>query len=329
MSETEKKIPPVTPKGWRHVDPPTYARPKVGQGYLSDRAFPSFCESVGEVVQRADNGRRWIIEQEPAIGGHDDAKAHEWARPRRMRVVGYRPVNKGDRYIGWSFLNSSQEWNDIADYERHGAITTTSVYIVAPLADAVVEPVQEVAKAEPVKRTAPDGETWVTMRLRDVNRLEHERDSMKETVKEVASALKCPEGVAIDLHALEVANELKTADKVIEMHEDRIESLIDEIEKARHEASNNESQRQQAEAWLSVSKHCTKLGADWGNLGSGTEVIIDFITELHGKAKTAEEARQEGAAAQAMETVRNMREACDMLEAQVNQHTAQKLREAA
>lgn len=254
MSETEKKTPPVAPKGWRHVDPPTYARPKAFQSCINWRGLPVTRQTHHYIRQDVDHGRRWIIEGEPAIGGHDDAKAHEWARTRGMRVVGYHPVNRGEQYIGWSFPGSGKQWEDFASYEKYGAFTKSHVYIVAPLADAVVEPVPEIVNLGPgesVQSTvaAPPStlieakqvgnyegaETWVTMRLREVEKLQEQIKTENQNFRVVEgvldstrAALEVPEAHSIT----EWAKDLKRGHRE---QQATIASLRDELEKARHE----------------------------------------------------------------------------------------------
>lgn len=81
------------------------------------------------------------------------------------------------------------------------------------------------------------GVTWVTIRKRELDRLEHEATAARQAVQAVAEALGTPDGVAVDLHALDVVKRLGDACARIGAQEATIAGLRDDVEKAEHETA--------------------------------------------------------------------------------------------
>ena len=135
---TNPDVLPIVEAGYRHSIPaPRFGLPIKGETYITSSGKVRRCTQD----RKAEFGRRWIIEPEPAIGGSADAKAHKYAKERGMYLVGFQNSKVGDSYIGFSYKGSVNPWGG----EPTVDVTETMglpVYILAPLGQPVIEPVE-------------------------------------------------------------------------------------------------------------------------------------------------------------------------------------------
>ena len=126
---------PPAPAGHRHVNPPRFARPKDADLFVSDAGgVLKANRKVGyQPCPKIAHGRRWIIEPEPAIGGPDDAKAHGDAKKHGYCVTEWRLPRQGE----WAWTNSNE-----GPFKCHFDFNNVVYYILAPLGQPVVEPVE-------------------------------------------------------------------------------------------------------------------------------------------------------------------------------------------